>query len=63
MFGNTTEFKRAVKLVAATLSFNKQSVVQIFEANIRFVAIYCDSFIMKDIGRTLICSSVNYRPA
>ncbi|KAL5966914.1 ER degradation-enhancing alpha-mannosidase-like protein 1 [Taenia solium] len=37
VFGNTAEFKRAVKLVAATLSFNKQSVVQIFEANIRIL--------------------------
>ncbi|VDM31032.1 unnamed protein product [Hydatigera taeniaeformis] len=37
VFGNTTEFKRAVKLVAATMSFNKQSVVQVFEANIRIL--------------------------
>ncbi|KAM7538392.1 hypothetical protein Aperf_G00000065990 [Anoplocephala perfoliata] len=37
VFGNVTEFKRAVKLVSETLSFNKPSVVQIFEANIRIL--------------------------
>lgn len=33
--GNATEFKRAVKQVVDTVSFDKPSTVQIFEANIR----------------------------
>lgn len=32
---NTTEFKRAVKLVVDNVSFDKDSTVQVFEANIR----------------------------
>ncbi|VDO07850.1 unnamed protein product [Rodentolepis nana] len=37
IFGNTSEFKRAVKLVTESLSFNTPVVVQIFEANIRIL--------------------------
>ena len=35
VMGNATEFKRAVKQVVDTVSFDKPSTVQIFEANIR----------------------------
>lgn len=35
VLGNVTEFKRAVQLVIDTLSFDVDSIVQIFEANIR----------------------------
>lgn len=31
-----TEFQRAVKLVIDTVSFDKNSTVQVFEANIRY---------------------------
>lgn len=35
VLGNVTEFHRAVKLVIETVSFDKDSTVQVFEANIR----------------------------
>ncbi len=35
VLGNVTEFHRAVKLVIDTVSFDKDSTVQVFEANIR----------------------------
>ncbi|RUS87428.1 hypothetical protein EGW08_004803 [Elysia chlorotica] len=35
VMGNSTEFKRAVKLVIDHVSFNKNSTVQVFEATIR----------------------------
>lgn len=37
VLGNVTEFQRAVKLVIDTVSFDKNSTVQVFEANIRYV--------------------------
>lgn len=37
MLGNVTEFQRAVKLVIDTVSFDKDSTVQVFEANIRYI--------------------------
>ena len=33
--GNSSEFKRAVQLVADNLSFDKSNTVQVFEATIR----------------------------
>lgn len=36
VLGNVTEFQRAVKLVIDTVSFDKDSTVQVFEANIRY---------------------------
>lgn len=36
VLGNVTEFHRAVKLVIDTVSFDKDSTVQVFEANIRY---------------------------
>lgn len=35
ILGNTTEFKRAVQLVLETVSFDRNSTVQVFETNIR----------------------------
>ena len=35
VMGNVTEFKKAVKMVVDTVSFDKPNTVQIFEANIR----------------------------
>lgn len=40
MLGNVTEFQRAVKLVIDTVSFDKDSTVQVFEANIRYKSCY-----------------------
>lgn len=37
VLGNVTEFHRAVKLVINTVSFDKDSTVQVFEANIRCI--------------------------
>uniref|UniRef100_A0A3Q2DDW1 alpha-1,2-Mannosidase n=1 Tax=Cyprinodon variegatus TaxID=28743 RepID=A0A3Q2DDW1_CYPVA len=37
VLGNVTEFQRAVKLVIDTVSFDKDSTVQVFEANIRIL--------------------------
>ncbi|CAF0869940.1 unnamed protein product [Brachionus calyciflorus] len=37
VFGNSTEFKRASKLVIENLSFDKNSTVQVFEATIRIL--------------------------
>lgn len=37
VLGNVSEFHRAVKLVIDTVSFDKDSTVQVFEANIRWV--------------------------
>lgn len=36
--GNSSEFQKAVKLVIDTVSFDKDSTVQVFEATIRYVA-------------------------
>uniref|UniRef100_A0A3B3WX79 alpha-1,2-Mannosidase n=1 Tax=Poecilia mexicana TaxID=48701 RepID=A0A3B3WX79_9TELE len=36
VLGNVSEFQRAVKLVIDTVSFDKDSTVQVFEANIRY---------------------------
>ncbi|MEQ2274267.1 hypothetical protein XENORESO_017436 [Xenotaenia resolanae] len=36
VLGNVTEFQRAVRLVIDTVSFDKDSTVQVFEANIRY---------------------------
>lgn len=41
MLGNVSEFQRAVKLVIDNVSFDKDSTVQVFEANIRFLTSYC----------------------
>lgn len=41
VLGNVTEFQRAVKLVIDTVSFDKDSTVQVFEANIRYKRWYC----------------------
>ena len=35
IMGNTTEFKRAVRLVIENVSFEKANTVQVFEATIR----------------------------
>ena len=35
VLGNATEFRRAVELVVANVSFDKDNVVQVFEVNIR----------------------------
>lgn len=35
VLGNVSEFHQAVKLVIDTVSFDKDSTVQVFEANIR----------------------------
>ena len=35
VLGNVSEFHRAVKLVIDTVTFDKDSTVQVFEANIR----------------------------
>ena len=37
IMGNTTEFQRAVKLVVDAVSFDKNNVVQVFEATIRML--------------------------
>ncbi|XP_019716702.1 ER degradation-enhancing alpha-mannosidase-like protein 1 [Hippocampus comes] len=37
VLGNVTEFQRAVQLVIDTVSFDKDSTVQVFEANIRIL--------------------------
>jgi len=37
IIGNSSEFKRAVKLVVDTVHFDKSNVVQVFEANIRLL--------------------------
>uniref|UniRef100_A0A669CT96 alpha-1,2-Mannosidase n=1 Tax=Oreochromis niloticus TaxID=8128 RepID=A0A669CT96_ORENI len=37
VLGNVSEFQRAVKLVIDTVSFDKDSTVQVFEANIRIL--------------------------
>lgn len=37
--GNASEFQKAVKLVIDTVSFDKDSTVQVFEATIRYVAL------------------------
>ncbi|BFZ08271.1 hypothetical protein BsWGS_11309 [Bradybaena similaris] len=37
VMGNSSEFKRAVKLVTESVAFNKNSTVQVFEANIRML--------------------------
>uniref|UniRef100_A0A8C7XN44 alpha-1,2-Mannosidase n=1 Tax=Oryzias sinensis TaxID=183150 RepID=A0A8C7XN44_9TELE len=37
VLGNVSEFQRAVKLVIETVSFDKDSTVQVFEANIRIL--------------------------
>lgn len=37
VFGNVSEFKRAVKLVIDNVSFEQDSTVQVFEANIRYI--------------------------
>lgn len=36
--GNSSEFRKAVKLVIDTVSFDTDSTVQVFEATIRYVA-------------------------
>ena len=36
--GNASEFRRAAQLVIDNLSFHKNSTVQVFESNIRYVA-------------------------
>lgn len=37
LLGNSSEFKKAVKLVVETVHFDKSNVVQVFEANIRLL--------------------------
>lgn len=37
--GNSSEFQKAVKLVIDTVSFDKDSTVQVFEATIRYVVL------------------------
>lgn len=41
VLGNVSEFQRAVRLVIDNVSFDKDSTVQVFEANIRFLISYC----------------------
>uniref|UniRef100_W5LCT1 alpha-1,2-Mannosidase n=1 Tax=Astyanax mexicanus TaxID=7994 RepID=W5LCT1_ASTMX len=44
VLGNVSEFHRAVKLVIDTVSFDKDSTVQVFEANIRY-SVLCFLFL------------------
>uniref|UniRef100_A0A646QIG4 alpha-1,2-Mannosidase n=1 Tax=Hemiscolopendra marginata TaxID=943146 RepID=A0A646QIG4_9MYRI len=37
VIGNTSEFKRAVRLITENVSFEKNSTIQVFEANIRLL--------------------------
>lgn len=53
VLGNVTEFQRAVKLVIETVSFDKDSTVQVFEANIR-----CKRLVFS-IAVTVICMHGN----
>uniref|UniRef100_A0A8C5BS39 alpha-1,2-Mannosidase n=1 Tax=Gadus morhua TaxID=8049 RepID=A0A8C5BS39_GADMO len=46
VLGNITEFQRAVKLVIDTVSFDKDSTVQVFEANIRILGSLISSHIL-----------------
>uniref|UniRef100_A0A3Q3WYB8 alpha-1,2-Mannosidase n=1 Tax=Mola mola TaxID=94237 RepID=A0A3Q3WYB8_MOLML len=46
VLGNVTEFQRAVKLVIDTVSFDKDSTVQVFEANIRILGSLISSHIL-----------------
>lgn len=47
--GNSSEFQKAVKLVIDTVSFDKDSTVQVFEATIRYVVL---SFVLKAVTRS-----------
>lgn len=54
-----SEFHRAVKLVIDTVSFDKDSTVQVFEANIRYT---CNSFqIVTEICFISLASSYRYK--
>uniref|UniRef100_A0A8C9ZTM0 alpha-1,2-Mannosidase n=1 Tax=Sander lucioperca TaxID=283035 RepID=A0A8C9ZTM0_SANLU len=46
VLGNVTEFHKAVKLVIDTVSFDKDSTVQVFEANIRILGSLISSHIL-----------------
>ncbi|XP_046881272.1 ER degradation-enhancing alpha-mannosidase-like protein 1 isoform X2 [Hypomesus transpacificus] len=46
VLGNVSEFHRAVKLVIETVSFDKDSTVQVFEANIRILGSLISSHIL-----------------
>lgn len=46
VLGNVTEFQRAVKLVIDNVSFDKDSTVQVFEANIRILGSLISSHIL-----------------
>uniref|UniRef100_A0A8C3AUG1 alpha-1,2-Mannosidase n=1 Tax=Cyclopterus lumpus TaxID=8103 RepID=A0A8C3AUG1_CYCLU len=46
VLGNVTEFHKAVKLVIDTVSFDKDSTVQVFEANIRILGGLISSHIL-----------------
>ncbi|XP_070759044.1 ER degradation-enhancing alpha-mannosidase-like protein 1 isoform X2 [Enoplosus armatus] len=46
VLGNVTEFQRAVRLVIDTVSFDKDSTVQVFEANIRILGSLISSHIL-----------------
>ncbi|KAK5872585.1 hypothetical protein PBY51_013269 [Eleginops maclovinus] len=46
VLGNVTEFQKAVKLVIDTVSFDKDSTVQVFEANIRILGSLISSHIL-----------------
>lgn len=51
VLGNVTEFQRAVKLVIDTVSFDKDSTVQVFEANIRYE---CYDYTLNDRQARLV---------
>ncbi len=47
VLGNVTEFHRAVKLVIDTVSFDKDSTVQVFEATLGAVIIFNGSLYLS----------------
>ena len=47
ILGNTTEFKNAVQRVLETVSFDRNSTVQVFETNIRCDSAFLQKFVKK----------------
>ena len=47
VMGNSSEFKNAVQLVLDTVSFDKPSTIQVFEANIRYVKLLIYTVLFK----------------
>lgn len=53
-----TEFHRAVKLVIDTVSFDKNSTVQVFEANIRYFWFCCLGPVQQFMTKHLIVQKI-----